>query len=75
MSLGSDTACARSMKKQDDFCERRVGMKGSDLIIDIVCSVIVFGMGALALWSEYGGSKPDQEDEEQDYASERNHRA
>ncbi|MBR1636014.1 MAG: hypothetical protein IJ682_13275 [Lachnospiraceae bacterium] len=50
-------------------------MKGSDLIIDIVCSVIVFGMGALALWSEYGGSKPDQEDEEQDYASERNHRA
>ena len=39
-------------------------MKGTDLIIDIVCSVIVFGMGALALWTEYGGRKPDQDGED-----------
>lgn len=30
-------------------------MKLSDLLINIVCTVLVTGMGIVALWSEYGG--------------------
>lgn len=43
-------------------------MRGSDLIIGVVCGVIVFCMGILAWWSENGGKdgKKDQLESSED---------
>ena len=46
MSWGSDTEWEDEMKSGDWF-------------IDVLCTVLVSGMGLLALWFEYGGKNKE----------------
>lgn len=39
-------------------------MKSGDFLINIVCTVLVAGMGVLALWLEYGGKDKENETDE-----------